>query len=137
MCMAGRCLETHKMAEIDGPEQGTVVLDGMVQVVAGGVDPRQVLGVDKAQDMVHDLEGQLCNEDHCDARQAGAAQPGTSGRKSGFSQGRLSSGCQGHVGCDATGEEGKHSRIIYSRAGLREGVGVAGGRWADDGEGTW
>ena len=53
-----RCLETHKMAEVDGPEQGTVVLDGIVQVVAGGVDPRQVLGVDKAQDMVHDLEGQ-------------------------------------------------------------------------------
>lgn len=64
-----RCLETHKMAEVDGPEQGTVVLDGIVQVVAGGVDPRQVLGVDKAQDMVHDLEGQLCKEDHCNVWQ--------------------------------------------------------------------
>lgn len=57
--------ETHEMAEIDGPEQRLIILHGMVQVLAGCVDPRQVLRVDEAQDMVHDFQGKLCEEDHC------------------------------------------------------------------------
>lgn len=56
------------MAKIDGPEQGVVVLYSMIQVLTGCVDPRQVLRVHKAQNMVHNLEGKLCEENHgvCD-----------------------------------------------------------------------
>ena len=43
------------MAEIDGPEQGLIVLHSMVQVLAGSVDPGQVLRIDEAQNMVHNL----------------------------------------------------------------------------------
>lgn len=75
------------MAKIDGPEQGVVVLHSMIQVLTGCIDPRQVFRVHKAQNMVHNLEGKLCEENHhvrnglvC----THATQPGSSGQREGL-----------------------------------------------------
>lgn len=53
------------MTEIDGAEKRLIILHSMIQVLTGGVDPRQVLRVDETQNMIHDLQGKLCEEDHC------------------------------------------------------------------------
>jgi hypothetical protein len=55
---------THEMVQIHGPEQRVVVLDGMIQILTGCVDPRQVFGVHEAQDMVHNLQRELGEENH-------------------------------------------------------------------------
>lgn len=75
------------MAKIHGPEQSVVVLYSMIKVLTGCIDPWQVFRVHKAQNMIHNLERKLCEENHgvCDGLVCThATQPGGYGQRKGL-----------------------------------------------------
>lgn len=57
-------MKAHEMMEVHGAEQRGVVLHSTIEILAGRIGPGNVLRVHKAQDMVHNLKGELCEENH-------------------------------------------------------------------------
>lgn len=52
------------MAQIDGAKQGTIVLDGVVQICARQIDLGQILGFHETEDVADELGGQMRECEH-------------------------------------------------------------------------